>query len=412
MSQFIPNVCILVESYLPIIGGMEAAAHGVAQSMCSHGSNVTIITRRSSDKLPTIEVLDGVQVKRIRPTGPGQFQRWKMMFTCIPSLYSMRKDYDIIFVAGFRALGLPAVIVGKLLGKRCVLKADNNGEMSGEFFAGGFSKIGLRLSSLPVRIFIFLRNIALRRADAFVSISSDISEELKSCGVIKSNIYSIVNPVDTKRFHPVSEIEKRNRRQALNLPVDGKIVIFTGRLVSWKGLPLLLRVWRELNTKFSDAHLVLVGAGSDDIYNCEDELRTFVKENNLGRSVIFTGSVDNVNEYLQASDIYVLPSENDALPVALIEAMITGLAVIATPISGIKDIVTDQETGLLVPVGDRDKLYFALCRMLSDSELCRQLAKEAHQFAVQKCSTEAVGEQYIKLFQTYHDGHGRSSVMS
>jgi glycosyltransferase involved in cell wall biosynthesis len=176
-------------------------------------------------------------------------------------------------------------------------------------------------------------------------------------------------------------------------------VTFTGRLVSYKGLPLLLRVWHDIRAKHSDAVLVLVGSGSLDMHNCEAELRQYVNVHNLLHSVRFTGSVRNVHEYLQASDIFVLPSENEAFPVALIEAMAGGLAVITTAVGGVKDIVEHSKNGLVVQAGDFGQLYSALDILLADAGLADRLGQAARRTAQERYSQEMVTRQYAELFE-------------
>ena len=99
-----------------------------------------------------------------------------------------------------------------------------------------------------------------------------------------------------------------------------KVVIYVGRLVSYKGVPLLLEVWQRVQQMADDVRLVLVGSGGMDIHNCEAALQTYVEANALQQSVYFTGDVKNVDEYIQASDLFVLPTENEAFGISVIEA--------------------------------------------------------------------------------------------
>ncbi|NIP50544.1 MAG: glycosyltransferase family 4 protein, partial [candidate division Zixibacteria bacterium] len=86
--------------------------------------------------------------------------------------------------------------------------------------------------------------------------------------------------------------------------------VFTGRLVSYKGLPLLLEVWRKIYDRRQNVTLLLLGTGGLDIHNCETELKAYVEENNLQETVRFTGAVQNVPDYLQAADVFVFPTED------------------------------------------------------------------------------------------------------
>jgi len=175
-------------------------------------------------------------------------------------------------------------------------------------------------------------------------------------------------------------------------------VTYTGRLVSYKGLPLLLRVWQEIQRKHRHVSLILVGAGGLDIHNCEADLKAYIAANELQQSVHFTGSVQNVPEYLQASDIFVFPTENDAFPSSLVEAMTCGLPVITTPVGAIKTIVTDKQNGLVVQPGNFQQLYEALDTLITDTTLAGHLGQGARQTVQARYSTAIVTQKYIKLF--------------
>jgi glycosyltransferase involved in cell wall biosynthesis len=205
--------------------------------------------------------------------------------------------------------------------------------------------------------------------------------------------------VDTSRFCPVGSTAKLALRQELQLPADRMIVTYTGRLVSYKGLALLLRVWEQVQLVHSRAMLVLVGSGGMDIQNCEAELREFVELRGLGDSVRFTGDVHNVHQYLQASDIFVFPTEKEAFGISLIEAMACELPVIATPTGGIKDILTHERDGLLVEAGNFQQLYDNLQRLIRDPSAGGSMGRAAKATAQSRYSRNVVLGKYIDLFE-------------
>lgn len=393
-----PKVCIFTETYYPVIGGGETQARLLAEGLAAQGFPVIILTRRSDASLAKVEHFGAVTVYRLPPVGRGQLKKWGLIFSSIPRLIQLRRQYDLIFVSGFRIVGVTAVLLGKLLGKTIVLKADSQGEMSGAFFTAGLAKLRLSPSSFLFKLFVRGRNAILKRADAFAAITVETAVEMADTGISPSAIHLIPNSVDTDRFFPVDTQQKIALRQKLGLPPDGKFVIYTGRLVSYKGLPLLLKVWPEIVCQYHDAKLLLVGTGGLDIHNCEAELKATVSAHTLQGSVIFTGSVQNVPDYLQASDIFVLPTEDDAFPSSLIEAMTCRLAVISTPVGAIKTILTDEQNGLLVQPGDFQQLYEAMHKLLTDADLAARLGQAGWQ-TVQNCySAEIVNRQYIRLF--------------
>lgn len=394
-----PAVCILTETFYPEIGGGETQARSLAEGLKEQGWDVLILTRRSDADLPRHEVMGGVPVHRIGPSGPAHWKKWGLLLSSGPALWRLRQEYDLIFVSGFRVVGLMAVLLAKLLGKQVILKADSLGEMSGEFFSAGLARLRLSPSCLPFRAFLAVRNRILRTADGFVAISSEVATELVGADVDGSSVLRIPNSVDTTRFRPVADDEKQHIRTKLGIQQEKTVVIFTGRLVSYKGLPLLLRVWREIVRRHKDVELLLVGSGGLDIHNCEAELRTFVVDNGLEESVRFTGSVDNVEEYLQAADIFVFPTENEAFGISLIEAMACGLPVISTSVGGVTDILEHRKNGLAVYPGEFEQLSGALDRLIANPVLSTTLGQTAWQMSRDRYSAVTVTRRYVELFR-------------
>ena len=388
----------MTETYYPVVGGGETQARSLANVLVADGLEVLVVTRRSDAMFKRVEQIDTITVYRLPPSGSQHLKKWGLLLTSIPALIRLRGQYDVIFVSGFRVVGVSAVIISRLFDKVCVLKADSIGEMSGNFFAAGLTKMGIRSTSMIFGFFLGIRNWILRRADAFVAISTVIADELIDHGVAKQKVHLIPNSVDTTRFQPVSAAEKNRLRHRLDLPLDQVIVIFTGRLVSYKGLPLLLQVWQEVRNNHRNSFLLLVGSGSMDIDNCEEELHSTVSSKGLQDSVLFTGSVSNVNEYLQASDIFVFPSENEAFGISVIEAMACGMPVVSTDSGGLNDIITDHENGLVVEAGNFDQLHHAMEKLMADEQLANRLSHKARQDVKEYFSMERVTQSYIDLF--------------
>jgi glycosyltransferase involved in cell wall biosynthesis len=394
------KICIFTETYYPVVGGGETQARLLAEGLITNGHSVIVLTRRSDGSLRQHEKYGEVSVHRLAPVGNGQLKKWGLLFSSLPALFRLREQYDLIFVSGYRIIGMPAVVVGKLFRKPVVLKADSQGEMSGEFFDSGLKKFGASRSSVPFRLFLRFRNAILKRADAFSAISSEVATEWTSSKVPLNKIHLIPNGVDTALFAPVNAEQKSFLRQKLNLPQAAIIAIYTGRLVSYKGLPLLLNVWDEIRCRHQDVILLLAGTGGLDIHNCEAQLRDYVKSAGLKANVWFLGSVQNIPEYLQAADLFVFPTENDAFPSSLIEAMSCGLPIVTTPVGAIKTIVADQETGLIVQPGNRQQLYEALVAIISDKTLPSRLGQAGRQIVEERYSAGNTVGKYLSLFES------------
>lgn len=394
-----PKVCIFTETYYPVVGGGETQAQLLAEGLVARGFSVILLTRRSDDSLKKVEQYGDVTVYRLAPVGGGQFKKWGLVLSSLPALIKLRDQYDLIFVSGYRIVGFTAVLLARLLGKKIVLKADSQGEMSGDFFRNGLGRIKMTTTSLPFRLFLGLRNKIIKRADAFTAISPEIAEEMTTNGVDPKIIYPIPNSVDTGRYRPVKPECKEALRRELELPLDHKIAIFTGRLVSYKGLPLLLEVWSKIYDKNPAVTLLLLGTGGLDIHNCEAELKAYVAQHNLQETVRFTGAVQNVEEYLQASDVFVFPTEDDALPSSLIEAMACRLPVVTTPVGAIKSIIINGRNGISVSPKNFQQLYDALVLVMKSKELSFELGRAGWHTVQEHYSADMVTKKYVELFK-------------
>jgi len=278
-----------------------------------------------------------------------------------------------------------------------ILKADSPGEMSGTFFDAGLARFGLSHRSLPVRALIGWRNVLLRRADAFVAISSVLRQELEDHGVDPAKTCIIANGVDIQRFVPANPADRERIRRTIGLPLDHKLIVYTGRLVSYKGLPRLLRVWQNLTVSHPDVQLVLVGEGSEDIHNCEAELHRFVEENALGDQIRFTGMVEDVADYLRASDAFVFPTEEEAFGLAAVEAMACGLPVVSTRTGGLADFIS-EENGAIAFESD-DELRNGLQRVIDDPEFAEELGRHGRETACRLFSLDSIRDRYMELIR-------------
>jgi glycosyltransferase involved in cell wall biosynthesis len=401
------RVCLLMESFYPIIGGGETHARSLAKGLTERGVPIVVVTLRIQPDLPAKEICDGYELYRV---GSGR-SRWKGMEPVYKKLQVLRDRYDVIYVSGFRTLGVPAVFVGHRQGKPVVLESLNNGELSGFYFDPGLKALGLSHVSLAFSAVNSLRRTVLRRADHFVAIAASVRREYVENGVPAKKVTLIPYGVDLNRFRPASAEDKKSLRRKLKLPQPARIVCFVGRLVSWKGPLTLLQAWRQVVKARSGGLdgiagpelLVFLGAGGSDQRNCEAEARRFVMEAGLGESVRFEGDVCNVEDYLRAADIFAFPTRGDSFAIAVLEAMACGLPVVTTQIAGLADYVHHEINALAVEPGDVNQVQTALQRLLSDAELRARLGEAAAPTA-QNYSQERSIERRLELFRKLASG--------
>lgn len=167
-------------------------------------------------------------------------------------------------------------------------------------------------------------------------------------------------------------------RRALGIAGDARVVGSVGNFTPKKDQATLIRAVAALapggtaGTGTVGTTLVLVGLGP-----LEDELRAVAAQHGVGDRVVFAGSRDDVFALLPAFDVFALSSRFEGLPIALLEAMATGVAPVATRVGGIPEVITDGRDGLLVEPGDPAGLAAALGRLLDDDGLRASVAERA-----------------------------------
>lgn len=408
MTDDTPRICLLTGSFHPVVGGGETHARLLCAELRRRGVSVCVVTRRRVRTSPVDERIDDVPVHRVPPSGVPRLGKYLMMVPAFAHLVRTRREYDVIYVCGLRILGVVGALAAVLLGKHCVLRSESRGELSGGFIwerTDGRTRPALKaLFRWPVA----LRNVLLRKADAFLSISGVIRDEYLACGVPATRIASIPNGIDTARFAPVSAAERQALRQRLQLPA-GRLFVYTGKLNRGKGLEFLLCVWNDWVKRHPECTLVLLGSGAMQFLSCESELRDYVRQNGLESSVLFAGSVTNVPEYLQAADGFLFASESEALPLALLEALSTGLPAIASDIAAHHDIVTPGHDGWLAPCNDAAAWTRCLDDCVAQPERAREFGVQGRQTVMTRFSMPHVAAGHQALFQAVCVGRGAAT---
>lgn len=163
-----------------------------------------------------------------------------------------------------------------------------------------------------------------------------------------------------------NETERRQRRAALGLPEEAFLIGNVGNMTAKKDHRNLLQAIAA-DSAIADAHLVLVGLGP-----LEEELKAAALELGVAKRTTFLGSRDDVFEILPLFDLFCVSSQFEGFPIALVEAMATGLPCVATSVGGIPEIIDDGESGLLVPAGDSPALRRAIERLMNDPWLAQR----------------------------------------
>jgi N-acetyl-alpha-D-glucosaminyl L-malate synthase BshA len=155
-----------------------------------------------------------------------------------------------------------------------------------------------------------------------------------------------------------------------------------------------VEIFARVLKKNVKTRLVMVGDGSER-QNAEHRARCL----GIYEQCSFVGKQPRIVDYLSASDVLLLPSEQESFGLAALEAMACEVPVIASRVGGLPEVVTDGETGYLSPVGDVDKMAADAARLLSDDKLRKEMGRRARESAITRYRTDVVIPQYIEFYE-------------
>lgn len=233
-----------------------------------------------------------------------------------------------------------------------------------------------------------LRDIA-ENTNGFLSISDEITKELLAENIPQHKIWEVPNGVDIERFKPVSSDEKQALRQRLNVSGD-PVVVFVGRLAPEKRAGNLIASWSVVHDQHPNAQLLIVGQGAD-----REKL-----EASAGDGIRFVGAVENVEEWLQVADIFVLPSIAEGLSNALLEAMASGLPIVVTAVGDAPQLIKPDKNGWCIPPDDIDALTTSFLEAFGNRDMLKVMGANNRQRIVDDYQLDVTARKWRELYDS------------
>ena len=377
------RVVFTTDYYPPHIGGgVEAVVNEVASRLVSDGHHVMVVTL-GRQGWPRSEILDGVYVHRFQSTRLNRvtgieltvsLESFRRMTTTIegfaPDIVNAHHQFFTTTPAALsaaRKLGIPSVLTLHIAG------LDDFGG-----WRGAASRI--YETALARRL--------VARADALVAVSQAVAvaTELRPGQAVEV----IPNGVDLARFRPGD-------------PKTGDHVrfVFVGRLIANKGPDVALEAFRVVNERAANTRLSFVGDGP-----MLPVLERTVRAHGLEDVVEFLGMRENVAEILRQGHVFVRPSTIEGMPLTILEAMASGLPVIATDVGGVKEIVAHGTTGLVVAPGSAAPVVDAMLELM-DPQRRHQMGVAALERVQDEFNWESTAAANLRFFEdvigTHHD---------
>jgi glycosyltransferase involved in cell wall biosynthesis len=223
-------------------------------------------------------------------------------------------------------------------------------------------------NTIPSKYLITLDRQGIHLSDRAISPSLWLKQHLvNELKVDEAKIEVIYNGLNLKKFKA-----RMNEQTEITTPKGHKVIIYTARLMLEKEHQTLIKALALLNEYRSDWVCWFVGDGP-----MRKDLEQLVYKYNLSDKIIFLGTRSDVPSLLMLADLFVIPSLQENLPYAVMEAQIAGLPIIASEVGGIKEMISHEENGLFFEPGDYRTLFKSIKRLLEDSKLSLKIGTEA-----------------------------------
>jgi len=282
---------------------------------------------------------------------------------------------DVVIVNKFMFFTSLSAPIARWLGKPTVIMTDTYPGLNWfprNRLVAGVMWLYARLVGVPL----------LRSADRVVLLHGGLVATARRYGLQHTVIHNGIDLEEVDRVQPAADLSK---------PEGEFWLAYVGRLESVKGYDFLLSAVERLRKKFPGLRTFFVGATAPS--------RPAMMAEAERAGVTFLGFRDDVLAVLKHMDLFCLPSLNEGLPNALMEAMATRCACVASAVGGVRELVSDGEQGLLTPPGDVDAIEVALARLLDDRELRLRLGRAARRRIESEFDWRLLVEEYDRLFE-------------
>lgn len=219
-----------------------------------------------------------------------------------------------------------------------------------------------------------------RVASKVIGVSNGVVDALLQAGVDPAKCLPVFNGIDPDQVLPDGQEVRKQYGIGEHEVVFGAV----GSLIERKGIRYVLEAASKLNVTETAFRLLLVGDGPQ-----RAELQTLAEQLGIAERVVFTGFQPAPLLFVAAMDVCMLASQSEGLPRVLLEAMLLGKPTIASNIVGSRELVADQQSGLLVPYADSHALFLAMQQLLSEPQCRRRLGEQGRAIVTRKYTIRA-----------------------
>lgn len=373
------EICIFASNYLPNLGGVERYVYNVSKELVKRGNSVTIVTNNTVDG-KTHEKILGIEIYRLPcfKLLNGRFPVLKYNNVCRKLMKKVsEKRYDYIIVT-------PRFYIHSFLGARYAKKRRIPALVI-EHGTGHFTVNNAVLDfagRIYEHIITFFVKCNLRN---FAGVSKACNKWLKHFNISTDIVlYNSISLEDIECIENTIDFRKK-----YNIPDDGIVVTYTGRLIAEKGIEKLINACKKIDNVY------LFIAGDGELYNQIKSIKS--------KNIIPLGKLEfeSVITLLRQSDIYCLPTDfAEGLPTSVLEAIACKCYVITTKAGGSKEIITDKNYGTILEKNTVDEIKKEIKYVLGNREKCNLAVQRAYEKVEQNYTWKKTVDNLVSIINS------------
>lgn len=376
------NYIIFSAKYLPSLGGVERYTYNLAKKLLKNGHKVKIVTSNSGD-LENYELSDGVEIFRVPCINllKGRFPILKINREYFKILKIIKShNYDMCIVnTRFYVHSLFGVIFGSKHSKKTiVIEHGTNHFTVNNKILDIFGRIYEHMITFFIKWF----------CKEYYGVSESCNSWLRHFNIqARSTLHNAIDIDDINYLLKNSEISYRSE---YNLPKDSIVIAYTGRLVREKGILKLISAINEINKINKRVYLFVAGDG-----NLMSEIKSIENKNIM---ILGKLTFDKVISLLKESDIFCLPTDYpEGFPTSVIEAVACGCFVITTSAGGSKELILNQDYGIILKENTINKLVEAINKAISDNKYMEKAKEKAYERCIKNFTWDIISEKVENL---------------
>jgi glycosyltransferase involved in cell wall biosynthesis len=418
MNSRLLKLALVTRRYPPLVGGAEKVLSYLAYALAAEGAEVTVLTSRipelklpaheewpiplsKSASLPSGSTSGRLTVVRLETSWLRFWGTWRYMQNL--GRWFRNNPVDLAYVSMLKHDAYTVVGAGAQLGFPVVLRPEGagaTGDIAWQSWGNFGRVIGRRC----------------RQSTAFVTISKAIEHELREAwktGTMRPPRFGDERQEETTGLRiqaipngvPVPECAWHRRPNWRTAPR----AIFLGRLAPEKGLDTLVDAWLVIRATYPEAQLILEGEGPLRPM-LEERVRALGMTLGPGHAVDMPGSTADPIEALRGADLFVLPSREEGMSIALLEAMALGIPLVASSIHGNRQLIGDFKHGRLVPPDDPQALARVIIDQWENFDRAFHMSRAARSRVEQEFSIQRMARNHLVLFQDILDQRRRAKT--